>query len=562
MKRILSVVLAISLGLWTLGAAEPTFTIHLMGDSTMADKDISGLNPERGWGMVFENFVDREVRVINYAKNGRSTKSVIDEGIWDSVKANLKAGDYLFIEFGHNDEKSGKPSVYAAPWGAYQDNLRLFVNTAREKGVTPVLLTPVARRAFVDEVFDPGTHGEYPAAMKAVAKELGVTLIDMEKATCDWISKAGDEASRPYFMWVKPGVCPAIPAGREDNTHSTPRGARRNCDIVCDSIKAKLPQLAEHLVRYDFVVDQTGRGDFLTVQEAIDAVPDFLNTRIKTILIKPGTYKERIIIPYSKSSLKIMGCGADKTIITYDNFARKLWPDRAEEIGTTASSSVFVNASFVTFEDLTIENTAGQVGQAVALLTNGDGLFFNRCRIVANQDTIYTYGRYGENGCTTRAYYLDCYIEGTTDFIFGPGINYFENCELHSKRNSYVTAASTFKGEKYGYVFHRCRLTADPGIDKVYLGRPWRDYARVVYIECEMGSHIVPEGWHNWSKPEREKTAFYAEYHSKGPGANAGARVKWSHQLSDKQAAEYSFDKVMGLAGYAVPWDPFMNKKP
>ena len=547
------------LALAVTGSAGNGFTVHLMGDSTMADKNISKGNPERGWGMVFENFVDPSVRVINYAKNGRSTKSFIDEGLWDKVKSNIRPGDYVFIEFGHNDEKSGKPAVYAPAWGAYQDNLRLFIRTARELGATPVLLTPVARRRFVDGILDETTHGEYPAAMKAVAAETGTVLIDMEAATIDWIKAAGDEASRPYFMWVEPGVCAAIPDGRQDDTHSTPRGARRNCDIVCDSIRVKLPELAEHLVRYDFVVDKDGRGDFLTVQEAIDAVPDYQKTSVTTILVKPGVYRERLIIPASKSWLKISGCGAEKSVITYDNSARRLWPDSDSEIGTSGSASVFVNASFVTFEDLSIRNDAGQVGQAVALFTNGDCLFFKRCHIIGNQDTVYTYGRYGADGQTCRSLYLDCLIEGTTDFIFGPGRCWFENCEIRSKRNSYVTAASTFEGEKYGYVFHRCRLTAEPDVDKVYLGRPWRDYARVVYLECELGSHITGAGWHNWSKPDREKTAYYAEYLSTGPGANPSGRVEWSRQLSAAEAADYTIDKVMENAG-SGSWNPLKEE--
>jgi len=541
------------------------FTIHLMGDSTMADKNISGGNPERGWGMVFENFVDEGVRVVNYAKNGRSTKSFIDEGLWDRVKASIAPGDYVFIQFGHNDEKSNKPSVYAEAWSAYQDNLRLFIRTARELGATPVLLTPVARRHFKDGVLDETTHGDYPAAMKAVAKETGTTLIDMESATTDWIKQAGDLRSREYFMWVREGECAAIPKGREDNTHSNARGARRNCNIVCDSIKVKLPELAKHLVRYDFVVDKDGRGDFLSLQEAVDAVPDFLQGKVKTILLKSGVYHERIVIPKGKIGLKIVGRGANNSVITYDNAARKLWTDSESEIGTTGSASVMVFADFVTFEDLSIRNDAGQgdgVGQAVALLTGGDCIFFNRCRIYGHQDTIYTYARYGEYGETCRSYYLDCLIEGTTDFIFGPGRCLFENCEIRSLRNSYITAASTFEGEDYGYVFRNCRLTAAPGTDKVYLGRPWRDYARVVYINCEMGSHIRPEGWHNWSRPEREKTSFYAEYGCTGEGADRSGRVPWAHTLSPTEAAQYTLNNIMGKAGYNNYWDPFNNKNP
>lgn len=534
------------------------FTIHMIGDSTMADKNISNLNPERGWGMVFENFVDDQVRVINYAKNGRSTKSFVDQGLWDEVKANMRPGDYLFVQFAHNDQKEGNEAVYAPAWGAYQDYLRMFINTAREIGATPVLFTSVARRHFYDNVLDEETLGEYPEAMKAVAKEMGVVCIDMEAATIDWIKKAGDLASREYFMWIEPGTNPSAPAGKQDNTHSTPRGARRNCEIASDSLKVRIPEIAEHLVHYDFVVDKDGRGDFLTVQEAIDAVPDYLTKRQKTILVKPGVYKERIIIPASKSNLKIIGCGAENTVITYDNAARKLWPDTNDEIGTFGSSSVFVDADNVTFQDISIRNDAGSgdlVGQAVAITTNGDGIFFHRCRIVANQDTIYTGGRRSGSGKACRSYYLDCYIEGTTDFIFGAGIALFEDCHIHSKRNSYVTAASTAQGEKYGYVFKSCRLTADLEINKVHLGRPWRDYAKVVYLECYLGDHIVPAGWHNWSRPEREKTAFYAEYKNYGPGADPDSRVSWSHQLTDEQAAEYSLEKIMGT-GYESVWKP------
>lgn len=534
-------------------------TIHMIGDSTMADKDISGLNPERGWGMVFENFFDDEVRVMNYAKNGRSTKTVITEGIWDRVKANLRPGDYLFIEFGHNDQKMKNGSIVAPAWGAFQDNLRMFISTAREKGAIPVLLTPVARRHFYNNVLDEHTHGDYPAAMKAVAEETGTVLIDMETATINWLKEAGDLASRPYFMWVAPGTCPAIPQGREDNTHSTPRGARRNCDIVCDSIRVKIPELAKHLVRYDFVVDPDGRGDFLTVQEAINAVPDYLSAKTSTILIKPGVYNEKVYIPVSKRNLVIKGSGAANTIITFNDYAKKKYPDTDTEMGTFGSSTMYVNGTCITFSDLTIENAAGWgdvVGQAVALTTTGDRLFFYNCRILGHQDTIFTSGYYSADGQAPRSYYSNCFIEGTTDFIFGSGIAMFENCTINSLKNSYITAASTDKGQKYGYVFNHCTFTSDVTVDKVFLGRPWRDYAKVVYLNCELGKHICPEGWHNWSQPNREKTAFYAEYRNTGDGADVSGRVAWSHQLTDAEAADYSFEKVIG--NFDV-WNPFSN---
>ena len=516
-----------------------------MGDSTMADKDISGLNPERGWGMVFENFLDERVRVINYAKNGRSCKTAIAEGIWDRVKANIRPGDYLFIEFGHNDQKpNGKG--YAPAWTEWQDYLRLFINTARELGATPVLLTPVARRHFYNNVLDETTHGEYPASMRAVAKQTGTPLIDMEQATIKWLKEAGDLASRPYFMWIEPGVCPAKPQGIQDNTHSTPLGARRNCDIVCDSIRVKLPEIAKHLVRWDAVVDQQGRGDYLTVQEAIDAAPDALHGGQYRILIKPGIYRERVIIPWNKRHLLLKGLDAMNTVIVYGNAAPQPWPGyAASTIGTSGSATLFVHAEDVTLEDLTVENDAGRVGQAVALFTNGDRFTARRCRFLGNQDTLYTFGKYTEDGGHIRNAFFDCYIEGTTDFIFGSSRAWFERCEIRSKAESYVTAASTVEGQPFGYVFKDCRLTADPGVEKVYLGRPWRPYAQTVFLHCELGSHIRPEGWHNWNDPSKEKTAYYAEYDCYGPGAGTAGRVGWAHRLTPAEAARYTWDAVM-----------------
>ena len=203
-------------------------------------------------------------------------------------------------------------------------------------------------------------------------------------------------------------------------------------------------------------------------------------------------------------------------------------------MGTFRTYTVKVEGSDITFKNLTIENNAAQLGQAVALDTEGDRLKFINCRILGNQDTIYT----GAAG--TRLYFADCYIDGTTDFIFGPSTAFFENCEIRSKTNSYVTAASTPKDIAVGYVFKNCRLTAAPGIKKVYLGRPWRPYAATAFINCEFGGHIRSEGWHNWKNPENEKTARYAEFKNTGEGADTSGRVKWAKQLTDKEAVQYT----------------------
>ena len=542
-----------------------SFTIHLCGDSTMAEKDLSKGSPERGWGMMFPNFFDEGVSVINYARNGRSTKSFIDKGQWDDVMAALQPGDYVFIEFGHNDAKESDPERYAAPWGAYQDNLRRFIDETRSKGGIPVLLTPVARRWFKEAGLDRNCHGDYPAAMKAVAEEKGVTLLDITTPTLDWIESLGDEASRPYFMHLAPGKYACAPEGKTDNTHTVASGARKVTEIVCDKIREQIPEIAVHFCYYDIVVSPDGHGDYMTVQEAIDACPDYSHAEITTIFIRKGVYKEQVTIPHNKFRLNIKGEDALSTIITFDKYAEKKWSGSDFKIGTSGSASVYVHSSYVTFEGITFENSSGEgkaVGQAVAVFTDGDFLFFKGCRFIGNQDTLYTYGRYGKDGGIKRNYFLDCYIEGTTDFIFGPSIAYFENCTIHSKKNSYVTAASTLPGQKYGYVFKNCRLTAAGGIDKCYLGRPWGAYAKTVFIDCELGSHILPEGWHDWEKPgkpDTKKNSFYAEYGSKGPGAR-GPRVKWAHKLSAKQAGEYSFEKVMFQKQDGIVWDPYVNK--
>ena len=557
MKRILLLI-----AVWLTASS---FTIHLCGDSTMAEKDLTDGKPERGWGMIFQNFLDSGATVINYAQNGRSTKSFIDKGLWDKVYNAVRPGDYVFIEFGHNDAKEDDPERYAAPWGAYQDNLRRFIDETRQKGGTPVLLTPVARRWFKNGKLDRECHGDYPAAMKAVAEEKGVTLLDITTPTLDWIEGLGDEASRPYFMHLAPGQYACAPQGKTDNTHTVAAGARKVAEIVCGKVREQLPEIAEHLRYFHIVVSPDGHGDYMTVQEAIDACPDYSHAEITDILIRKGVYHEEVNIPHSKFRLHIIGEDAENTVITYGKYAEQLWPGRDFKVGTSGSATIYIHASYITFENLTFENSAGEgkaVGQAVAVFTDGDFLFFKGCRFLGNQDTLYTYGRYGKNGGIKRNYFLDCYIEGTTDFIFGPSIAYFENCLIHSKKNSYVTAASTLEGQKYGYVFKNCKLTAAPGIDKCYLGRPWGAYAKTVFIDCELGPHIVSDGWHDWEKPgkpDTKKNSYYAEYGSTGPGAR-GPRVKWAHTLKPRQLADYTFEKVMYQPEDGIVWNPYDNR--
>ena len=292
-------------------------------------------------------------------------------------------------------------------------------------------------------------------------------------------------------------------------------------------------------------VARDGTGEFRTLSEAIEVCRAFMDYT-KVIYVKKGLYKEKVVVPQWLTNIQIVGEDRDETIITYDDHTNIKLPGTDRGMGTFRSYTMRVEGNGITFKNITIENNAAQLGQAVALHTEGDRLTFINCRLLGNQDTIYT----GTAG--TRLYFKDCYIDGTTDFIFGPSTAWFENCTIHSKRNSYVTAASTPKDVKYGYVFNNCRLTADPGVTKVYLGRPWRDYGYTLFMNCELGAHIRPEGWHPWQK-ERMNTARYLEYNNRGEGASTEGRAAWSRRLTKKEAAEVTLQNVFTIRDTWTP---------
>lgn len=281
---------------------------------------------------------------------------------------------------------------------------------------------------------------------------------------------------------------------------------------------------------FTYVVAQDGSGDFASIQAAIDASKAFPNKRV-TIFIKSGRYSEKITIPSWNTNLSLVGQHRDSTIIS--------WNDHFNGINRGRNSTFFtatlrVDANDVLLSNLTIENTAGPVGQAIALHIEGDRVAVDNCRILGYQDTLYLAGE------GNRHFFKSCYIEGTTDFIFGGATALFDACELRSKKNSYITAASTPEKENFGFVFLNCKLTSTEQVDSVFLGRPWRNFARTVFINSWMGAHIRPEGWHNWNKKEAEGTVFYAEANNIGPGAQTNHRVAWSHQLTASEIKNYT----------------------
>lgn len=286
-------------------------------------------------------------------------------------------------------------------------------------------------------------------------------------------------------------------------------------------------------------VSLDGTGDYTSIQDAVTACGAFSKEQ-KTIYIKNGVYKEKILIDSFHSNIKIIGENKEKTIILNGDYAGQ------KGIGTFTSYTLKILGDNIQIKNLTIENNAGKVGQAVALHIEGDYFIAENCQLLGNQDTLYA------SGHKSRQYFKNCFISGTTDFVFGSATAIFYNCEIYSKANSFITAANTSKEKKFGFVFIKCNLTADSNVNKVYLGRPWRSYAKVVFLNCYMGKHIAPEGWHNWDKPEREKTSVYAEYNNKGEGANSNKRVDWSNQLTKRQAKVYNVEQIFKIES---AWD-------
>ena len=483
---------------------------------------------------MFRAFFDEGVVVENHALNGRSTKSFREEGRWEPIYSQMQKGDYVFIQFGHNDEKVDRPKVGSVP-EVFAENLRRYVRETREKGGIPVLLTPIARRHFTEEGQLIKTHGEYPDRVRQVAEEMGVVLLDMEPLTEAWLKELGDEPSRPYFMWVKKGTSPLYPDGREDNTHLNVAGAHVVSRMVAALVEKQIPELAAKFQIPDVVVAQDGTGDFFTLKEAVDVIPDYNNGTFK-IRLSEGVYREKISIPWTKRNVLLYGAG--KAVVSWDDYANRK-NIKGQNMGTSGSATIYFGADNWTVDNITFENTAGRVGQAVAVQTLGNNLRFRNCRFLGNQDTLYTRGTGNSNekiGGERWNYFDNCYIEGTTDFIFGAAAAIFRNCEIRSLSDSYVTAASTVEEQEVGYIFFNCRLTAAEGVTKCYLGRPWRPYAKTIFINCELGEHITAEGWEAWSNKDNPSTTYYAEYGSKGKGAAKKGRIEWSHQLTKKEA--------------------------
>jgi pectinesterase len=290
-------------------------------------------------------------------------------------------------------------------------------------------------------------------------------------------------------------------------------------------------------------VAQDGSGNYKTVQEALNAVPVNNKSRI-IIYIRDGIYYEKLLLDSTKPFVTLIGQDKFKTILIYNDHTGKI-AQNGDSINTRTSWSFKIKADNFTAKDITFQNDAGfNAGQAVVVESDGDEAVFKNCRFIGNQDVLFT------NSDNSRQYYEDCYIEGTTDFIFGSSTVWFEKCHIHSKKNSHITAASTPKEKEFGYVFNECILTGDTSLHSVSLGRPWRPYAHVIYMNCFIGEHIRPEGWSNWNNTDNYKTTRYFEYKNYGPSSDPAKRVDWSKQLTDEEIIKYKIENVFN------GWDP------
>ncbi|NOT73686.1 MAG: pectin esterase [Cyclobacteriaceae bacterium] len=313
--------------------------------------------------------------------------------------------------------------------------------------------------------------------------------------------------------------------------------------IVLLIVNISFTSTASPIKEKRITVDQSGKGDYKTVQQAFDAVPSGNKNPI-IIFVKKGIYKERLTLDTRKDFVTLVGEDKNATILTYNNHTGTILPN-GDTVNTWTSASFFIYANDFKAENITFENNAGfTAGQAVAVFAHGDRLAFTNCRFVGFQDVLFC------SGPGVKQFYKDCYIEGTTDFIFGPSTAVFQNCHIHSKKKSHVTAASTPREIKFGFVFLDCKLTGDSTLQGVSLGRPWTPYASVAYLRCDIGSHIGPEGWNNWRNPANEQTARYSEYKCTGEGAKKEGRVKWVKELTDEESSKYTLKNIFG------EWNP------
>ncbi|TWT88179.1 Pectinesterase A precursor [Pseudobythopirellula maris] len=554
-KPIAAVLLA-----WTVVlAASPSLAqegrqahVVLVGDSTVADA--------AGWGWAFAACVTDGVRVTNLARGGRSSSSFYDEGRW--AEALALEPDWVLIQFGHNDEP-GHPNRENAPDEGYCANLERCVDEARAVGVKPVLVTPLARRQWGRESHNSdrivSSLEPYAAVVRAIGEEKGAPVIDLHFRSIEVYQSLGRDGCKMISPIKESGALDGSHLNRAggamfgsmvamdcrsyvpvlDRLFSTGKLAelqKSNPPPVAGGRDDRLPAAGDPIAKGErtIVVARDGGGEFRTPQEAIDAAPSDNSDRT-TIRLGPGVYTGQVVVPPHKINLTLVGESRADSIVSYALTTHD--PRPAGVLRSYAGCGLVVLADGFRCENLTVRQVAGDHGQAIALRIDGDRAVVRNCDLLGWQDTVRL-----ERG---RHYLSDCRIEGRVDYVYGGATAWLEGCTLHTKGEGFITAASTPRGQAWGYVFHRCVLTGTKP-ESVYLGRPWRPWASVTFLDCEMAESVRPVGWDNWRSPDNERTVRYAEHGNRGPGAADDRRAAWARRLSDEEAARITPEIVLG----------------
>lgn len=339
-----------------------------------------------------------------------------------------------------------------------------------------------------------------------------------------------------YFVNLKPGTVLQPAANKPFKTAQTKVSiAQANFLLITDVIHQPQSTWVTQLI-----VSADGSGHYTTVQAAIDAIPENNNDRV-LLYIKPGTYHEKILIPSNKPFISLIGENVETTMLTFNETAQGIQFSPDELYVTWGAASTIVAGNDFTAENITFHNSSLRgTGQAQAIRIDADRAIFYNCKFISHQDTVFANG-------DSRQYFLNCYIEGDVDFIYGSATAVFENCDIINNRQTggYITAASTPAERQFGFVFINCNILGDVNRGSVWLGRPWRDYAHTAFINCYLSEVVQPAGWHNWGSTAKEKTARYEEYNSYGPGANPQGRVPWSRQLTFEEASLYTTENIL-----------------
>ena len=556
--------------------------VFIAGDSTAAEKR-ADRRPETGWGEHLQAFFDTDdVRVVNLARNGRSTRTFIEEGRWASLLEEVRPGDVVLIQFGHNDQSESKLDRYTPPV-AFQANLRRFVADVRQLDATPVLLTPIVRRRFDADGQFYDVHGAYPDLTRAVARETGAALVDMHRASEAVLRERGEEGSTSLFLRLAPGEHANYPDGLDDNTHLSPLGASVMARLAAEGLRDTGLPLAERLllaepVAWDAIVgdpaglrpEAEGAARFETVGAALAAIPAERDGPYR-VLIGDGRYREKLIV--AAPDIHLVGESRDGTVLTFDDASGMLGPD-GQAVGTSGSATIRVSAPGFRAETLTIENAfdypaneakpdgdptklGSPQGVALTLDAGSDRTVLSEVALIGYQDTFFP-----DAG---RTYVWRSRIAGHVDFIFGGGQVVFAECVILSRDRAdknptgYVTAPSTRASLPFGFLFVDTRFEKEPGVlaGSVRLGRPWHPgndptaNGSAVFVRSFMDDHVGEDGYAPISgrtaDGERvwydlEPTSRFFETETTGPGAHIGPRRP---QLLLEAAAAYTPGRVL-----------------